>query len=156
MDLLTPYFLLLAAAATFAGGDPVLECRAAHGDDPPAHIACLEAALRERMTTGAVSDSPAARKDELGEEQLRRAQRQRSPAETAVEVEIVSTTYDAQGLGVFRLANGQVWRETVASPSNQRLASDRTYRARIQRGKLGGYRMYVDGIRWMLTVRRIE
>jgi hypothetical protein len=71
-------------------------------------------------------------------------------------VRIVGTTYDPRGLGTFRMQNGQVWRETTVSPQRKHLRSDKRYTARIVRGKVGGYRMHVDGVRWMKTVERVE
>jgi hypothetical protein len=159
-------FVLIATVAAVAVGvahadpparDPVTACRAAHGDEPTMHIACLESALqaqnaeptREADAPGA--DAPAG----LGAEQVLSAQRQREPAEPAV-VHIVSATYNAQGLGTFRLADGQVWRETSTAPERRRLAPDTEYTARIVRGRISGYRMHVDGVRWMKTVERVQ
>jgi hypothetical protein len=58
--------------------------------------------------------------------------------------------------GIFRLDDGQVWREIESSPTHQRLAPDRAYPARIERGTLGGFHMYVDGVRRMKKVERLE
>jgi hypothetical protein len=124
----------LAAAAAQAS-DPVADCRKAHAADPPAHIACLERAL-------------GGSKEELGAP--RPVERVRE-----VEVEIVAASY-ASGLGIFELADGQVWRETEKAPEQLRLEPGKQYRARIERGNLGGYRMYVDGVRRMLKVKRLK
>jgi len=59
-------------------------------------------------------------------------------------------------LGVFRLDNGQVWRETEKSPRHKRLQPDQQYRVRIERAKIGKYRMYVDGVRWMFKIERLK
>jgi hypothetical protein len=134
MKVLVFVSMALGAAAAPAS-DPVAECRAAHADDPPAHIACLERALR----AGA---------EELGakppEERVRE-----------VVVEIVAASY-ASGFGVFELADGQVWRETEKTPEQLRLKSGTRYRARIERGTVGGYRMYIDGVRRMIKVKRVK
>ena len=124
----------LAAAAAHAN-DPVADCRKAHAGDPPAHIACLERAL-------------GGSKEELGAP--RPVERVRE-----VDVEIVAASY-SNGLGVFRLADGQVWQETERTPEQLRLAPDTHYRARIERGSVGGYRMYVDGVRRMIKVKRVK
>jgi hypothetical protein len=138
------FILLLAAAATTSQNtDPVAGCRAAHATDPAAHIACLEKALD-------------ARAEDLGSEQVR-AQEQSSdiPARRAA-VEIISTTYDASGRGTFRLANGQVWREMEVTPAHLRLEPDRQYKARIEKTRVFGYRMYVDGFRRMIKLERVK
>jgi hypothetical protein len=124
----------LAAAAAHAS-DPVADCRAAHAADPPAHVACLERAL-------------GARGKELGAP---------PPVERVreVDVEIVAASY-AGGLGVFELADGQVWHETEKTPEQLRLEPGKRYGARIERGTMGGYRMYVDGVRRMLKVKRVK
>lgn len=88
--------------------------------------------------------------DSMGAEQVREVR------DEALSVGIVAATYNARGLGTFRLENGQVWRETTASPERKRLKPTRRYTARIVRGKVGGYRMHVDGVRWMKTVERLE
>jgi hypothetical protein len=124
----------LAAVAAHAS-DPVADCRAAHSHDPPAHIACLERAL-------------GGSKAELGAPPSVDRVRE-------VQVEIVAASY-ANGLGVFELADGQVWRETERTPEQLRLEPGTHYRARIERGTLGGYRMYVDGVRRMLKVKRVK
>ena len=54
------------------------------------------------------------------------------------------------------MADGQVWRETEKTPERQRLEPARKYTARIEPGKVGGYRMYVDGERRMLKVERVK
>ena len=117
--------------------DPVADCRKAHAADPPAHIACLERALGTTTQTRELGAPPAA-------ERVRE-----------MDVEIVGTSY-ANGFGVFQLADGQVWQETEKTPEAQRLKSGQQYRARIERGTLGGYRMYVDGVRRMLKIKRVK
>ncbi len=69
---------------------------------------------------------------------------------------IVSVTYNYEGRGIFTMEDGQVWHETETSARYQRLATDRQYAARIQKGKIGGYRMYVDGVRRMIKLERIK
>ena len=151
----------LAATAALAGVDPAAACRQAHADDPPAHIACLEAALRGHVHGEApTAEAPAAAADQpegLGSEQVVQTERARSDAPPEqVAVTIVSVTYNSQELGVFRLADGQIWRETEKTPQHQRLAPGRQYEARIERGKLGGYRMYVEGVRRMMKIERLQ
>ena len=134
MNALALVYVALGAAAA-QGSDPVTECRAAHAADPAAHIACLERALGGSA-------------EELGTQR---------PVErvSEVDVEIVAASY-SNGLGVFELADGQVWRETEKTPEQLRLAPDKHYRARIARGTLGGYRMYVEGVRRMIKVKRVK
>jgi hypothetical protein len=131
----------LTAAAAHAS-DPVADCRKAHAEDPPAHVACLERAL------GARSEQVSAPRKELGEPP-------RAERVSEVEVEIVAARY-SNGLGIFELADGQVWHETEKTPEPQRLEPGTRYRARIERGTMGGYRMYVEGVRRMLKVRRVK
>lgn len=177
---------LILAAAPAAANDAIDACRAAHGGDPAAHIECLEAALRGTETSppagstavapwtapvlapipatappAAVAAPPAPRPEAaaptgLGAEQVTAAQRQADATEGPMTVRIVSATYNARELGTFRLDNGQVWRETMKSPPHRRLSPDTEYTARIERGSVGGYRMRVDGIKWMKRVERLE
>jgi len=158
----------LAVARALAEPDPVTECRAAHGGNPAAHIECLEAALRnnngpvaaEATITAAepvvapdaapVADQQ--RPDDFGKEQVKAAE----PEYQELYVQIIGASYNSRGLGTFRTAEGQVWRETTPSPERRRPDQDQQYSARIVRVKIGGYRMYVDGVRWMKTVERVE
>jgi hypothetical protein len=146
---------------------PVQTCREQNAGNAEAHIACLEAALNEvlgaesRESAGNVAAEPVepARDDGptgLGAEQLRAVPTPEEAAIDAVQVRIVATRYSADGKGTFRMADGQVWRETMAAPERWRLEAEREYDARIKRGTLGGYRLHVDGISWMMTVRRIQ
>ena len=175
--------LLLAAVAPAAADDPVARCRAAHGGDPAAHITCLEDALRAGAagpaarspaapapvatpaTAGgaAANAAPAARAADvaagptgLGAEQAKARQKPLDAAPESVEVRIVSTGYNAAGLGVFRMADGQVWRETTPTPARHHLDPQREYAARIEKSRIGGYRLYVDGVRWMHKVERLQ
>jgi hypothetical protein len=150
-------FTLLAAPA-LAGGDAVDACRAAHAGDADAHIHCLEAALR-----GVGSESPPVAAEQaagtlsgLGAEQVLATRRERESAPGPAKVRIVSTTYNGRGLGTFRMADGQVWRETMPAPERRRLKPDTEYDARIVPARISGYRMHVDGVRWMKTVERVE
>jgi len=156
MSFLVAFTLVIAAGAPAAADPAASACRAAHAADPPAHIACLESALRERSVSGAHDDLQAGKSKELGSEQVRAAQRTPDTLPPQATVQIASVTYNSTGRGVFRMENGQVWRETERTPERQRLAADRQYTARIERGTLGGYRMYVDGVRRMVKVERVE
>jgi hypothetical protein len=182
MSILIASAFWLATAAS--GADAVTACRTAHGADPAAHIACLEAALRDAespdaietptartpaattpttnaptATAPAAAQVPAAREkstapDSLGAEQLPNAQKPPGPAPATVQV--TSVAYDLRGRGIFRLSNGQVWQETERTPESLRLEPDVQYVARIGRGKFGGYRMYVEGQRRMIKIKRVE
>ena len=195
MKILMAGAMLVAAAVAGAADDPVARCRAAHGSDAPAHVACLEDALRTvgaspttpepaslppavsngsaapaavaaaatAAASAATSDVPAATASGsaggptgLGAEQAKARQRPADAAPESVEVRIVSTGYNAAGLGVFRMADGQVWRETTPTPARHHLDPQREYAARIEKSRLGGYRLYVDGVRWMHKVERLQ
>jgi hypothetical protein len=149
MSILISYGLWLAAAAS--GTDAVTDCRTAHSADPPAHIACLEAALRELDQRTVAEDA-----EDLGAEQVREAEEARAATPVQVSVRITSVVYDAEGKGVFRMENGQVWRESEVSPESRRLKPGVQYAGRIERSKLGGYRLYVDGVRRMFKIKRLE
>lgn len=163
MRIITLFAICILTAATAttsvasAGSDPVAACRAAYADDPTAHIACLESALTRLNETGSPMETTTKQPSGLGADQVIKNERIKAdvPAEQAT-VHIISATYNAQGLGVFRLSDGQIWRETVTIPSHQQLKPDQQYQARIERAILGGYRMYVDGVRPMLKVERIK
>lgn len=175
-----PIFLLfgLAPVLALSATDPVADCRAAHAPDPPAHIECLEAELQGRPVQPA-DDAAASAQAEIavpvtvatpaaveaaveppppsgmGAEQVR-AEEQKESQDEELTLQIVSSSYNSRGLGTFRTEEGQVWRETTPSPERRRLKPDQQYAARIVRSKFGGYRMHVDGVRWMKTVERIE
>lgn len=169
---IAPIAITLAVAAALAGTDPAAACRQSHAADPPAHIACLEAALRSYtgteppataapVTAAPVTSAPAATAADqpqgLGSEQVLKTQRARGDAPSEqVGVSIISATYNAQELGIFRLANGQIWRETELTPRHQRLQPGRQYEARIERGTIGGYRLHVEGVRRMMKVERLQ
>lgn len=140
MNALLVYLALGAAAAHES--DPVADCRKAHAADPPAHIACLERALRVQLQQGEPRGS---RAEDMGAQRHARE----------LDVEIVAVKY-ASERGVFEMADGQVWRETEKTPERLRLEPDTRYRAHIERGTLGGYRMHVDGVRRMLKVERVK
>jgi len=149
--------LAIAWAPSLSATGPVAECRAEHSRDSPEYVRCLEAALEatdrnsaDQAGHTAAEPVPEPRPAGMGAEQVRDAE------DAELSVRIVSTTYSSRGLGTFRLANGQVWRETTASPTRKHLDQGKPYTARIVRGRMGGYRMHVDGVRWMKTVERIE
>jgi len=163
----------IVLVGSIAAADPVDDCRAAHAGDSAAHIACLEAALRARaaapprqaatVETSSAAPSAAAPAGSvqpsagLGAEQVMapRQANQDSPAEQ-VAARIVSIRYTAGGLGVFMMADGQVWQETERAPDHLRLQAGTEYDALIKRGAVGGYRMYIPGVRWMYKVRRLQ
>lgn len=140
--------LLFLAETAELPSDVARRCRDAHENDPPARIACLEEALGNR--------APEPRSAGIGAEQVEARQRSRESESASATVAIESVRYDAQQRGVFRLADGQVWRETEVSPRHTRLVAGRRYTARIERGQLGGYRMFVEGSRRMIKVERLE
>jgi hypothetical protein len=178
--------LSCVAATAAASPDPVVACRDAHAGDSVAHIACLEQALRAAGVSQAdgttpgraaaatasaavasatpaaspVAASPAAatvpQPTGLGAEQAKARQRSSDEPLEQVAVRVVSVGYNSSGLGVFTLADGQVWRETVAAPERHRLRAAREYVGRIERGSIGGYRMYLDGVKWMFKVERLK
>jgi hypothetical protein len=147
---------LMFGVTALAGADPISVCRQAHGQDAQAHIACLEQALRSQPTAApaaTMSNPPPA---ELGSEQVRNARRAAAGSPEVVRVQIVSVAYNAEGRGVFVMADGQEWRETERTPQPQRLKTDRQYTGTVERGRLGGYRMYLDDVRRMIKVERVK
>lgn len=168
---LLPLLLVLVLPVGQAAADPVVECRERHRDAPAAHIVCLETALRAAQRRDGRDDADRGERDEaaawsrdrdaaapsgLGAEQVRSARERQSTEDDSERVRIVAAHYDVRGLGTFHLANGQVWRETTRSPERRHLDPDREYEARIVRARLSGYRLHVDGMRWMKTVERLE
>lgn len=167
MKYLISCLLFLVVLPAWSGSDPVQACRDQHPEEAEAHIACLESAVTELLGKhanqpgsgqGIASKEPPENENPtgLGAEQLRAAPTPEEAAIDSEQVRIISARYNAEGIGTFRMENGQVWRETMAAPKRWRLAANSEYEARIERGTLGGYRLYVDGIRGMLTVRRIQ
>jgi len=154
--------VVLTSIFAAAVADPVVECRERYAENAQKHIACLEAALNARgdspvdKAKESGSESVSEPESGLGAEQVRNRQSTGDSRVNGQDMRILSASYNARGLGTFRMANGQVWRETMASPERRRLQPDQEYKARIVRGKIGGYRMHVEGVRWMMTVERIE
>ena len=184
MCALATVLLALSTAVSQTNADPIARCRDAHVGDPAGHIECLEEALRGRGASPPTRASPSASPDGaaiprtiptapapeaetaarsqpiptgLGAEQVPALQpAPASPAEQVATVRISSTHYNAAGLGVFTMADGQVWQETERAPLRLRLEPGREYVARIERGKIAGYRLYVDGANWMYKVKRLR
>ena len=165
--------VLMTAAAAAGANDPIADCRAAHGGNAAEHIACLEDALRARAAAAgpapaaavpaAATAAPAAVVEQaspqptgLGAEQAIARQAPPDTEPEQVEVRIVSVRYTKSGLGVFMMSDGQVWQETEAQPEYRRLQPGREYDARIKRGMVSGYRLYVAGGSWMHKVRRLQ
>lgn len=168
--------LTCVAAVASANADPIDACRAEHAGDSAAHIACLEDALRAagaapKQTIPAATAAPAAVATKamptapvpaapppagLGAEQVMARQNSTDASAEHASVRIVSVRYTASGFGQFNMADGQVWVETEASPKRAQLEPGREYAARIERGKVGGYRMYVEGVSWMYKVKRLK
>jgi hypothetical protein len=153
MNLLASW-ILLAATVPQNGADAVAACRLAHATDPASHIACLEEALTRSGTKTSPEVSKTNAPTGLGSENLR----DQRPADhdEPVAVQITTATYGIDGRGVFKMSDGQVWRETETSPAGQRLATGKSYSGRIERGTMRGYRMHVDGVRRMIKVERIK
>jgi hypothetical protein len=144
--------ILLYAVLAHSAADPgaaIADCRAKHAEHPSEHIACLE---RELQAVGDAREE--AEQPSLGAEQLRTNR----PSETVepVIVTIENVTYGFDGMGLFRMTDGQVWKAMESMPPEKRLESGKRYSARIERGKFGGYRMYVDGTRRMIKVMRTQ
>jgi len=165
--------VLMTAAAAAGANDPIADCRAAHAGNAAEHIACLEDALRARAAAAgpapaasvpaAATAAPAAAAEQaspqptgLGAEQAIARQAPPDAQPEQVEVRIVSVRYTKTGLGVFMMSDGQVWQETEAAPEYRRLQPGREYDARIKRGMVSGYRLYVAGESWMHKVRRLQ
>lgn len=139
--------IFLYAVLAHSAADPgaaIADCRARYAEQPPEHIACLERALGGARQEVAPPG--------LGAEQL---PTKRAP-ETVDQatVTIANVSYGFDGMGLFRMADGQVWKAIESTPREQRLEPGRSYAARIERGKLGGYRMYIDGAPRMIRVMR--
>ena len=185
MRFLATVLLTWFAAAAAAATDPAVACREAHGGDSAAHIACLEQALRAAGVSQASGTAPGRvvpatgpaavaavppaaapaavpaaaavpQPTGLGAEQAKARQRAPDQPTEQVAVRVVSVGYNSSGLGLFTLDDGQVWRETVAAPERHRLRAGREYAGRIERGSIGGYRMYLDGVKWMFKVERLK
>lgn len=145
--------LIAPPALAQEGGDPVAQCRDTHGENWPARVACLEAALTapapaEEAASGSRLPSwalPNFRQRQAEEEAPRR-----------VDVRIVEVRYGLNGLGRFTTEDGQIWVETETVPATRRLREGRAYQAEIFRGPFGGFRMEVEGVVWFFKVQRLE
>lgn len=141
-------FAVLAHSAADPG-DAIANCRARYAEHPPEHVACLERELQAQRATPK-EGAPLS----LGAEQLRTKPSQETVEQATVAIENV--TYGFDGRGLFRMTDGQVWKGTESTPQEQRLDPGKSYAGRVERGKLGGYRMYVDGVPRMIKVVRIQ
>lgn len=148
--------LIFVLASTPLPAEAIERCRATHQADPALHIACLEAALQGQPAAKPAAKPAANPAVEIGMDQVQARERASADAPQLVAVQIVGVSYDARERGTFKTADGQVWRETELLERRPRLSSSKQYTARIERGVVGGYRMYVDGIRWMYKVERLE
>jgi hypothetical protein len=156
MNTLTRYVfapcIFLYAVLAHSAADPdaaIVDCRAKYAEHPPEHIACLERQLHALRVPRQEAAQPS-----LGAEQLRTKPAQETVEQATVEIE--SVTYGFDGMAVFRMADGQVWKATESTPEAQRLESGRRYAGRIERGKLSGYKMYVEGVPRMVRVKRMH
>ena len=158
---LLTFLLIFSTTGLHAASDqdPVADCRQQHADNTGAHIACLEAALNRLLASPA--PAPADQGSEaatvLGSEQV--IQKKRATGEITeqpLSVQIVAVQYNSAGQGIFRLDNGQVWRETEVTPRHLRLDAGNPHQATLERGTIGGYRMQVEGVRRMLKVERLK
>jgi hypothetical protein len=129
----------------------------------PAATAASATVTRVSATTAAgatsaslAAASPPAAPTGLGAEQAKAQQRGPSGAPESVAVRIVGVRYNTEGIGYFTMADGQLWTETVRSPERVHLDADKEYDARLEASKIGGYRLYVDGVRWMHKVKRLK
>lgn len=146
------HYILLYAVLAHSAADPgaaIADCRTRYAEHPPEHIACLERELRALDTARQESAQSS-----LGAEQLRTKRPEEIVEQASVEIENV--TYGFDGMGLFRMTDGQVWKATESTPSAQRLEPSRSYAARIERGKLGGYRILVDGVPRTIRVMRVH
>jgi len=125
---------------------------------PPAPVPAPvpAAAAAGTAATAATADAPVPAPSGLGAEQAKARQRDPDKPADQAAVTVVGVKYTLSGLGVFSMADGQIWMETVASPDRVRLKPDRQYAGRIERGTIGGYRMYLDDVRWMFKVERLK
>jgi hypothetical protein len=172
MRLRGTILLTCVVAVASANADPIAACRTAYAGNSAAHIKCLEDALRAAgaastptptptpvQATPAATAAPVAVAPPpagLGAEQVMTRQSSADAASEQAAVRIVSVRYTASGLGYFSMADGQVWVETEAAPMRVHLEPGREYGARIERGKVGGYRLYVEGVSWMYKVKRLQ
>jgi hypothetical protein len=141
------------APVTAAKAAPVAEVPAAVPVAPTVSAAPAATTAAPPPATAAAAPPPPAG---LGAEQAKARQRSLDTPPEQAAVRIVAVRYTASGLGLFHMADGQIWLETVATPERHHLEPGREYSARIERGKVGGYRMYVDGVKWMHKVERLK
>lgn len=143
------------AFAQGADEDPVAACRSVHAANAEAHIACLETAIQRLRESASQQQAASAEPGRPAWSLPGFRDRERAAQAEEVRVQLVSVQYGRDGLGLFRTADGQYWRETTSAPARRRLDSDRTYDAVIERALLG-FRMTVDGIRWEYKVEPLN
>lgn len=137
--------------------NPIETCRAAHGDDAGARIACLERAIEAmRAQPASRPSAPETTADRPGWSIPGFRAQSATREDERVRVQIVRIRYGRDGYGIFSTDNGQVWRETVPAPRRRHLDPAQSYEAVIHRNALGGFRMNVDGIRWEYKVEPLN
>lgn len=125
---------------------PSLEqCRALQ--DAQARLACYDG-----LSAPGVPIDPVARKEEQ-KKNFGLAERQKAPEER-IEVEEVQGKISEVSGATFVLDDGQKWRITSARNIYDRLRPGQM--ATIQRGAMSGYRLHIEGMTGMETVRRIQ
>jgi hypothetical protein len=147
-----PAALVAIAWAGAAGAQPsgLAQCRTLQSPDK--RLACYDA-------LPIVSDVPAAQPSV--EERRRNMGLHASPVQRASELKELSVTAQisqvsigAGGYPVLSLDNGQVWRTTSHEGLGSWLEQGQT--ATIKKSGVGGYRLYVSGVKGMETVLRVR
>lgn len=108
-------------------------------------------AIEDGLTLVTLDDQPT----KLDDRQIAREALEK-PSAVSIPVKIVGVRYMSDGRGVFTTDSGTVWRETVVTPTNQRLRPQREYTGVISRGIFGGFRLNVEGIVREFKVEPIE
>jgi hypothetical protein len=140
---------VLAVQAQVALAAPTMEeCRALQ--DAQARLACYDSMSAPAPVAPAAA---AAAVEANKEKNFGLAERQKAPEERSEPEQVQAKISSISGSRVV-LDNGQEWQVTTDRNLFDRLRVGQT--ATIKRGVMSGYRIYVDGVTGMETVRRIQ
>lgn len=163
--LLTLALLSLLPIVSAAADDPG-RCR--HIDDDTQRLACYDEAFEAIDGEGEArskslppaehgGDPPRADQAATGNGSAFGADSIRSSAPDFIEANLVGEFTGWTGSTIFRLDNGQVWRQT-RNYSRNYIPNEpiQQPRIRISRGMLGSYKMTIEGVNRVVHVKRVE
>lgn len=118
------------------------------------------------VSATAVPDTQAEKKTEFGAEHIKRSRQAPEEADgntpapekkkepKGIAYTVVRVTKDGEGRYVFRMENGQVWRQI--EPGYIKVPRDNAFQARVTKGTFGDYKLRIKGKGRLSRVVRIK